>query len=158
MPRPIYPELSELRPHYDVLPAPSPAAPPSAALMIRLRPPPPGTATATHAAAAQRPAQRPQSPQRLPHAVMHCPAHHHHSGCLMQSCIAQRPPPPELLPHAVMHCPAHLFDEELGCHKAGQTEGEVQVQVVEGTAGQRSLKSALVTLIRSGHDDRGSDR
>ena len=90
-------------------------------------------------------------------ALLHTrPAHHHpQSFCLMHA-----------LP-AAMHCPAHLLYQELGCHKAGQAKGEVQVQVVEGAAGHRqvtlistghsnqyrSFKSALVTLISSGHKD-----
>ena len=51
------------------------------------------------------------------------------------------PPPPKLLPHALHCCPAHLLDQELGRHKAGQAEGQVQVQVVEGAAvGHKSPK------------------
>ena len=49
-----------------------------------------------------------------------------------------------LLPHACTAINTHLLNQELGRHKAGQAEGQVQVQVVEGAVtGQRSLELLL---------------
>ena len=74
-------------------------------------------------------------------------AYRYSTGIYTEVSLPPRPapPPPELLRFCLAHaCTAintHLLNQELGRHKAGQAEGEVQVQVVEGTVtGQRSLE------------------